>query len=96
MNYTPDSFKTVGGFVVYAPFAKLLDTIATDTPLQSEDVAGLLYSTMLPKLDQIMLAIEGIVTPLQRKLLFQILSHIADMTKRIGDMDDLLKEYMAE
>lgn len=75
---------------------KLLDRIATDKPLESEDVAGLLYSTMLPKLDQIMLAIEGIVTPLQRKLLFQILSHIDDMSKRIVDMDDLLKEYMAE
>jgi len=55
---------------------RLLEKIALDETLESGEVAKLLYTSMLPKLDRIMLAIEGITTPLQRKLLSQILNHI--------------------
>ena len=51
---------------------------------------------MRPKLDQIVASIEGITTPLQRKLLAQIIDHIDDLNRRIGELDKLVQEYMTE
>ena len=82
---------------------KLLDTIIADKTLEASEVSALLHGRMKPKLEQIMLSIEqimlsieGITTPLQRKLMSSIVDHIDDMTKRIGDMDELIKVYMGE
>lgn len=51
---------------------------------------------MLPELQEIMASIDGIVTPLQRKLLFQVLDHIDDLNKRIPVLDTMVKDYMTE
>ena len=75
---------------------KLLDTVIKDETLEADEVAQLLHPKMRSKLDQIMSAIDGITTPLQRKLIAKIVDHIDDMTRRIADMDDLIKEYEAE
>ena len=75
---------------------KLLDKIIADETLDAAEVERLIHGSMRHKLDQIMLSIEGITTPLQRKLIAQIVDHIDDMTKRIADMDDLIKEYMEQ
>jgi transposase len=75
---------------------KLLDrVIANETP-DSEEAAQMIHGRLLPKLAQIMQSIEGITTPLQRKLIAQIIDRIDDMTKRISDMDDLIKGYMKQ
>ena len=75
---------------------KLLDCIIAGNTPTNEEAAELVHGSMLPRLEQIMLSIEGITTPLQRKLLAQIIDHIDDMTKRIADMDDLIKGYMEQ
>jgi len=75
---------------------KLLDTIIAEETPDADDVAQLLHPKMRKNLDQIMLSIEGITTPLQRKLIARIVDHIDDMTRRIEDMDDLIKDYMKE
>ena len=75
---------------------KLLDLIVEDKTPDADEVKGLLDRRMHRKLDKIMLSIEGITTPLQRKLLANVLAHIDDMAKRIADMDSLIAEYMAE
>jgi len=75
---------------------KLLDKIIANETPDAQEVAQLIHGSMLPKLDQIMPSIEGITTPLQRKLIAQIIDHIDDMTKRIADMDDLIKGYMEQ
>ncbi len=75
---------------------KLLDRIIANETPDSEEVAQIIHSRLLPKLAQIMQSIEGITTPLQRKLIAQIVDHIDDMTRRIADMDDLIKGYMAQ
>ena len=49
---------------------------------------------MIPKLSEIVKSLEGITTPLQRRLFAQIIDHIDDMTRHIADMDDLIKNYM--
>ena len=74
----------------------LLEAIIAGESHGEEDVAHMISPRMHPKLEQIMQAIDGITTPLQRKLLAQIIDHIDDMTKRIGDMDEIVKGYMEQ
>ena len=75
---------------------KLLQRIIDDDISDSEEVSKLVHGRMRPKLDQIVASIEGITTPLQRKLLAQIIDHIDDLNRRIGELDKLVQEYMTE
>jgi len=72
---------------------KLLDKIANNEAMTADDVAGMIHSSMRPKLDAIMRSIEGITTPLQRMLITKIVDHIDDMTRRIAELDGMMKEY---
>jgi len=75
---------------------RLLNLVAGGETPEIDEVAQLIHHSLRPKLDQLMAALDGIVTPLQRKLIARIMDHIDDMTRRIADMDGLIKEYMAE
>lgn len=75
---------------------KLLQRIIDDDIPDSAEVSKLVHGRMRPKLDQIVASIEGITTPLQRKLLAQIIDHIDDLNRRIGELDKLVQEYMTE
>lgn len=75
---------------------KLLQRIIDDDIPDSDEVSKLVHGRMHPKLDQIVASIEGITTLLQRKLLAQIIDHIDDLNRRIGELDKLVQEYMAE
>lgn len=75
---------------------KLLQRIIDDDIPDSDEVPKLVHGRMRPKLEQIVASIEGITTPLQRKLLAQIIDHIDDLNRRIGELDKLVQEYMAE
>ena len=75
---------------------KLLQRIIDDDIPDSDEVSKLVHGRMRPKLDQIVASIEGITTLLQRKLLAQIIDHIDDLNRRIGELDKLVQEYMAE
>jgi len=67
--------------------------IADKVPDDADEVAELLYGKTRQKLDEIMLAIDGIVTPMQRRMLANVVDHIDDMTRRIDNMDTLIEEY---
>ena len=75
---------------------KLLQRIIDDDIPDNDEVSKLVHGRIRPKLDQIVASIEGITTPLQRKLLAQIIDHIDDLNRRIGELDKLVQEYMAE
>ena len=75
---------------------KLLQRIIDDDIPDSDEVSKLVHGRMRPKLEQIVASIEGITTLLQRKLLAQIIDHIDDLNRRIGELDKLVQEYMAE
>jgi transposase len=75
---------------------KLLGTIVEGEDVDADKVLQMLHPKMRSKLDQIMPAMDGIATPLQRMLIAKIADHIDDMTRRIEDMDDMIKDYMAE
>ena len=74
----------------------LLDEIITGKKLKEDEVKELIFGTMHRKLDQIMPAIDGIISPLQQRLFANILNHIDDMTQRIEDMDKMIKDYLEE
>ena len=73
---------------------KLLERIIADDLPNADEASQLIHSRMLPKLQEIMASIEGIVTPLQRRLLSQVLDHIDDLSKRISALDTMVKDYM--
>ena len=75
---------------------RLLDQIIAGKSLSEEEVSALLHGNMRKKLDQIIPAIDGITTPLQRRLLAQVVDHIDDMTRRISDLDTLILDYMTQ
>ena len=76
---------------------KLLERIIEDdVPTSETEVSQIVHSSMRPKLGQLVTAIEGITTPLQRKLLAQVIDHIDDLNKRISNLDKLVQGYMDE
>lgn len=62
----------------------------------SGEISKLLHKRLLPKLDEIVASLDGIVTPLQRALLAQILDHISDLDRRVQALDRMAGRYMAE
>ena len=75
---------------------KLLAKIIEGEKPNEDEVKNLIFGSMHKKLDQIMPAIDGIISPLQRRLFASILNHIDDMTRRINDMDKIIKDYLHE
>lgn len=76
---------------------RLLERLVSGEAMDdSSEISKLLHQSLLPKLDQIVASLDGIVTPLQRALLAQILDHIDDLDKRILELDRMAKTYMNE
>ena len=76
---------------------RLLERLAAGEAMDdSGEISKLLHKSLLPKLDEIVAALDGIVTPLQRALLAQIIDHIDDLDKRIQELDRMAEAYMAE
>ncbi|WP_110955915.1 IS110 family RNA-guided transposase [Anaerosinus massiliensis] len=73
---------------------RLLESIVQDKKLDEDEILRLLHPSMHAKLNEIMACVDGIISPLQRRLLRNVLDHIDDMTKRIEDMDKLIKDYL--
>jgi len=73
---------------------KLLNQAMTDEGVTEENIASLLHVSMRGKTNEILLAMDGVFTSVQRKLVKAILDHIDDMTRRIEDMDDIVKDQM--
>ena len=48
------------------------------------------------KLDAIVNAMEGIITPFQKKMIKEVIKHIDELMERIKDMDEIIDEYMKE
>ena len=59
-----------------------------------ENIDALLYGRLRVKKEELLLAMDGVLTKTQRRLIGAITDHIDDMTRRIGDMDEIVKEEM--
>ena len=75
---------------------KLLDRIIADDLPDADETSRLIHGRLRSKLPEIMSSIEGIVTPLQRMLLSQVLDHIDDLDKRVSTLDAMVKDSMTE
>ena len=67
-----------------------------DTPLTKDEVSGMIHGRLRHKVEAIMKAVDGFLTPLQKQLMLKVVDHIDDMTKRIGEMDELMNQYLTE
>ena len=72
---------------------KLLTQVLTGD-ITEDNIDSLIHISMTEKREQIILAMEGALSPVQKKLLKAILSHIDDMTQRIRDLDDIINAEM--
>jgi transposase len=72
---------------------KLLTQLLT-AEITEDNIDSLIHISMTKKREQIILAMEGVLSPVQKKLLKAILSHIDDMTQRIRDLDDIIDVEM--
>ncbi len=69
---------------------KPLEKIIEDDVLTSEEeVSKVVHGRMRSKQGQLVTAIEGITTPLQRKLLARVIDHIDDLAGHIANLDRL-------
>ena len=76
---------------------RLLERLAAGEPMDDcGEISRLLHSSLLPRLDEIMASLDGIITPLQRELLARILDHISDLDRRIHELDQMAETYMSE
>lgn len=62
--------------------------------ITDQNIDTMLFGALKHKRDELLLACDGVITPVQKKLVLAILNHIDDMTRRIADMDVLIDEEM--
>lgn len=76
---------------------RLLEQLAAGDAMDDcGEISKLLHSSLLPKLNEIMASLDGMITPLQRELLAQILDHISDLDRRIHKLDGMAETYMEQ
>ena len=73
----------------------ILHRLVNDT-LDKDSIADLLHGPLKGKVNELIMACEGVLSKTQKVLVKAILSHIDDMTKRIEDMDDFLNGKLKE
>ena len=66
----------------------------TGEGLKEKNIDDLLCGSLKEKRTELLKACDGYLTILQKKLIRAILDHIDDMTRRIADMDDIVKGEM--
>lgn len=59
-----------------------------------DNIDSLLYGKVRTKKNDLLAALEGVLSPVQKKLILAILDHIDDMTRRIEDVDDIINGEM--
>ena len=62
--------------------------------VNQENIGDLIHSSMMDKKVDLLKAMDGVFSPIQKKLVRAILDHIDDMTKRIKDLDDIIDDQM--
>jgi len=64
--------------------------------ITTEKASELVTTRIGANLEQVCKAMDGIITPFQKVMMKEVISHIDDVTKRIAEMDDIINEYMKE
>lgn len=73
---------------------RLIDALLEGKTLDEDQLKELLHGSMHKKIPDILRAVDGIMSNIQKQLLKCVIDHIDDMTKRIEDIDKLMKDYL--
>jgi transposase len=74
--------------------AKRLINGAIEETINEETINEMVFGSAKGKISELLIAMEGVMSPLQKQLVKAILDHIDDMTMRIKEMDDIVKGEM--
>lgn len=70
--------------------------LENDEDITIEKANELVTTRIHAKLEDVVRAMEGIITPFQKTMMKEVIKHIDELTERIKEMDDLIDEYMKE
>lgn len=62
--------------------------------VNEENIDGLIHSSMTSKKSELLRAMDGVFSSIQKQLVRAILDHIDDMTRRIKNLDDIIDNQM--
>ena len=68
--------------------------LENDEDITIEKANELVTTRIHAKLEDVVRAMEGIITPFQKKMMKEVIKHIDELTERIKEMDNLIDEYM--
>ena len=74
---------------------KLLNQ-AIEGEVTPDNIGDLIHYSMQDKIPTLLKAMDGVLTPIQKKLVQAILDHIDDMSRRIKDLDDIINSEMQD
>lgn len=75
---------------------QFLDLLLSGEDISLESVDDIRNKNMHSTAEEILNSLDGIVSELQKKLLRSVLDHIDDMTRRIKDVDKIIKDYIKD
>ena len=64
-----------------------------DENITIEKANELVTTRIHAKLEDVVRAMEGIITPFQKTMMKEVIKHIDELTERIKEMDNLIDEY---
>ena len=70
--------------------------LENEEAMTMEKAGELVITRVKAKLEDIVRAMDGIITPFQKKMMKEVIVHIDDLTKRIEEMNKIIDEYMKE
>lgn len=70
--------------------------LENDEDMTLEKANELVTTRIHAKLEDVVKAMNGIITPFQKTMVKKVMKHIDELTERIQEMDDIIDEYMKE
>ena len=70
--------------------------LENDEEITLEKANELVTTRIHAKLEDVVRAMNGIITPFQKNMMKKVMKHIDELTERIEEMDELIDEYMKE
>lgn len=75
---------------------QFLELLLSGEDISLESVDDIRNKNMHSTAEELFNSLDGIVSELQKKLLRSVLDHIDDMTRRIKDVDKIIKDYIKD
>ena len=82
--------KTCRGLIDY------ILKLEEEEEIEEKEVKKLINKNVKSSLEDIMIAMEGVVTPLQKELMKKVIEHINDMAERIEELNEMVNRYMSK